>query len=154
MLLRRGDEGVERFALRRPPAAVVHEVRVAERQLVLHAECAAVEHHLLQLAMRGVEHGAARRLVHAARLHPDETIFDDVGAADAVLARDFVQLFQELDRTQGDGIDTDGIAFLEADRHDDRLIGRVERILRHDEDVLGRFLGRILQDPALVRAVP
>ena len=49
-LLRDVHERVVRLALRRPPAALVHEVRVARRDEVLGRERAAVEHELLELA--------------------------------------------------------------------------------------------------------
>src|SRR5712691_1806452 len=104
--------------------------------------------------MGGIEYRAARRLVHAARLHTDEAILDDVGAADAVLAGDFVELFEELYGPEWNGVYADRIAFFEAYRDDDRLVRRLEGILGHDEDVLGRFLRRIFEDAALVRAVP
>src|SRR2546422_7942198 len=104
--------------------------------------------------MRGIEYRAARRLVHTARLHPDKAILDDIGAADAVLAGDFVQLLEQVDRAKRHGIDADRIAFFEADRDDDRLVRRLKGILGHHEDVLWRFLRRIFEDAALVRAVP
>ena len=41
--------------------------------------------------VRGVEQGAARRLVDAARLHADHAILDEVDDADAVRAADRVE---------------------------------------------------------------
>jgi hypothetical protein len=61
------------------------------RHLVLERERATVQHHLLELAVRRVQQRAARRLVHAARLHADHAVLDDVRAADAVHAADLVQ---------------------------------------------------------------
>ena len=91
-LLRDGDEGVVRLAFRRPPAALVHDVRVPRRDEVLGRERATIEHELLELTVRGVEQGTARRLVDAARLHADHAILDEVDAADAVTPADRVQL--------------------------------------------------------------
>src|SRR5207253_8965624 len=67
----------EGLALGRPPAPVVYHVGVAEGHLVLQAQGAPVEHQLLELAVRGVEQGAAGRLVHAAGLHSHEAIFHE-----------------------------------------------------------------------------
>ena len=104
--------------------------------------------------MGGIQHGAARRFVHAAGLHADQPVFHDVGAADAMLTGDLVQLLEQLDGTKRHGIETDGIAFFKSDRHDDGLVRRCERILGHHEDVLGRLLRRVLEDAAFMRAVP
>src|SRR5213596_4402953 len=54
-LLRARDRGIERIPLRRPPATVVHQVGIAERELVLEAERAPVEHQLFQLAVRRMQ---------------------------------------------------------------------------------------------------
>ena len=81
------DEGVVRLALGGPPAALVHEIGVARGDDVLGRERAAIEHELLELGVRRVEQGAARRLVHAARLHADHAILDEIDAADAVPCR-------------------------------------------------------------------
>ena len=94
------DERVVRLALGRPPAALVHEVRVARRDEILGRERAAVEHELLELAVRRVEQRAARRLVHAARLHSDQPVLDEVDASDAVLAADRVERRDERDRSE------------------------------------------------------
>ncbi len=58
-----------------------------------------------EFAMRGDEQSAAGSFVGAARLHADEAIFDDVGAADAVLRGDFVQRVQQFDRVGFGAVD-------------------------------------------------
>ena len=104
--------------------------------------------------MRGIEQRATGRLVHAARLHPDQPVLDDIGAAHAVLARDLVQRLEQLDGAERDMVHADRGAVLEADLHDDGVVGSLERVLRHEENVLGGLLRRILEDPALMGAVP
>jgi len=71
-----------------------------------------------------------------------------------MLPGDFVELLEQLHGAERHMIDADGRPFLEADLDEHRLVGRFERILGHDEDVLGRFLRRIFENAALVRAVP
>src|SRR5438067_7192589 len=75
-LLAAVDRGLQHLALRREPEAVVDELGVARHQLVFEVRGAAVECDLLDAAVRGEQDRAARRLVHAARFHSDETIFD------------------------------------------------------------------------------
>ena len=56
----------------------------------------AIERDRFDAAMRGEQDGAARRLVHAARLHADEAVLDQVEPADAVLATERVEPRQQL----------------------------------------------------------
>ena len=86
-LLRDVHERVVRLALGRPPASLVHEIGIAGRDEILGRQRAAVEHELLELGVGRVEQGTARRLVHAARLHADHAILDEVDPADAVPCR-------------------------------------------------------------------
>src|SRR5687768_2127200 len=65
-LLRAVDERIEGLTFRRPPAALVHQIRVARGDLILQRERAPVERDLLQLTVCRVEQRAARRLVDAA----------------------------------------------------------------------------------------
>ena len=44
------------------------------------------------------QNGAAGRLVHAARLHADEAVLDEIDAADAVVAAEVVQRLQQRRR--------------------------------------------------------
>jgi hypothetical protein len=65
---------------------------------ILRGELVALEHDLavhgegLDRAVRGVEDGAAGGLVDAAALHADEAVLDEIDAADAVLAAEFVEV--------------------------------------------------------------
>jgi len=61
-LLCDGHEGVVRFALRRPPPALVYEVGVSGRDEVLGSERLAIQHKLLELGVRSIEQGAAGQL--------------------------------------------------------------------------------------------
>ena len=85
------DEGVERLAQRREPEAVVDQIGVGQRQLVLEPHRRLVQRQMLQLAVGGGEDRAAGRLVDAAALHPDQPVLQQVDAADAVLAADGVE---------------------------------------------------------------
>src|SRR4051812_37303033 len=78
MLLAPVDCRLKHFALRREPEAVVDQARVTRHQLVLEVHGTAVERDALDPAMRGKQDRPARRFIDAARLHPDEAIFDQV----------------------------------------------------------------------------
>src|SRR3546814_19015074 len=52
---------------------------------------AAIEGDALDAAMRAGIDFAARRFVHAARLHADEAVLDEVAAADSMLAAEVVE---------------------------------------------------------------
>ena len=54
---------------------------------------------------------AARRFVNAAAFHTNETIFNQVDPADAVVTAQFVQLGQQGSRRQFFTVDRDGITF-------------------------------------------
>ena len=85
------DRGLQHFALGREPEAIVDQLGVARHQLVLEVARAAVERDGLDGAMRREQDRAARRLVHAARLHADKAVLDEVDAADAVGLAERVQ---------------------------------------------------------------
>ena len=55
----------------------------------------AIDGEALEFLMRLDQQRAAGSFVGAARLHADQTIFDEIGAADAVARGDFVQLFTD-----------------------------------------------------------
>src|SRR5947207_12865148 len=78
------QKGLQRLALGREPEAVVDHLGVPWHERVAQVEHLAVECERLERPARGVQDRAARRLVHAARLHPDESVLDDVRTADAV----------------------------------------------------------------------
>ena len=67
--------------------------------------------------MRRVEQRAPRRLIDPARLHADQPVFDDVGAADAVRAGEIVERLEQCDRTERLSVDGHGRARIEADLH-------------------------------------
>ena len=98
--LRRVDRGAQEVHLGREPEAVVDQLGEARGEAVALVHHLAVERDRLDRAVRGVEHGAARRLVDAARLHPDEAVLDHVDAADAVRARDLVQAVEQVRRAR------------------------------------------------------
>src|SRR6266516_167355 len=63
-LLRDVYESIVGLALRRPPAAVVYEIRIARGDEVLGGKRATIQNELLELAVRGVEQGAAGGFVN------------------------------------------------------------------------------------------
>ena len=71
-----------------------------------------------------------------------------------MLARDVVERGEQLDGAERDVIHRDRGALLEADLDSLRRVRRFERVRGHHEDVFRRLTGRILEDAALVRAVP
>src|SRR4029453_4891527 len=77
-LLRRIDGGLQHLALGREPEAVVDELGVFRHELVLEMSRAAVEGDGFDPAVRRDQDGAARGLVHSARLHADEAILDEI----------------------------------------------------------------------------
>src|SRR6266849_2257949 len=89
-LLRDVEKSVKRFAKRREPQSVVNEFGVAQRKCLLKMRGLAVHGEALEFLMRFDEQGSTGGFVGAARFHSDQAIFDEVGAADAVLGGDFV----------------------------------------------------------------
>src|SRR4029450_4313907 len=69
--------------------------------------------------------GASRRLVDAARLHPDVPVLHEVDAADPVLAADAVHPLQERDGAEPLAVDGDGVPRLELDLDHGRHVGRL-----------------------------
>ena len=96
---------------------------------------------------------AARRLVHAARLHADKAVLDEVDAADAVGLAERVQFGEQRGRRKFLAVDADGIASLEADANVGRPVRRIHRGDRALIDDRRRFQGRVLQHLALGRRV-
>src|SRR3546814_20542795 len=85
------DRGLEHLALGREPESIVDELGIFGHQLVLQMRRAAVERDAFDAAMRARIDFAARRFIHAARLHAAEAVLDEVEAADAMLAAEVVQ---------------------------------------------------------------
>ena len=79
------DGGLQHFALRAPPEAIIDQLRIARHQLVFQMGGALVERGLFDAAMRRQQDGAAGRLIDAARLHADKAIFQEVQPSDAML---------------------------------------------------------------------
>src|SRR3546814_18854966 len=73
------------------PESVVDKLGIAWGKLVLQVRRTPVQRELLDSAMRGVEDGPARRLVHAARFLPDAAVFHQVQPAVAMRAAKVVQ---------------------------------------------------------------
>src|ERR1700682_991247 len=90
-LLRDVEKSVERFPQRCEPQTVVNQFGVAQRKCLLKMSGFAIDGEPLQFLMRFDEKGSAGSFVSAAGFHPDEAIFDEVGAADAVLRGNFIQ---------------------------------------------------------------
>ena len=89
------------------------------------------------------------RLVHAARLHADETVLDQIEPADAIIVAELVQRGEQGRGAHRLAVDRDWIALLEGDLDDGRLVGRVLGMNGARIDVSWRLLRRILQNFAL-----
>ncbi len=154
LFLRLGYDSVQGLTQRREPLPEVDELCVAVGDLLLVVQRLAVQHQALQLVVGGVQDRAARRLVHAARLHAHQAVLHHVGAADAVDAAQLVQPRHQLDGAAGHAVDALRDALLEVDLHVLRLVGSLLRRAGQHEHVLVRLVPRIFQDAALVADVP
>ena len=103
----------------------------------------------LDAAVRGKQDGAARGLVHASRLHADESVLDQVEPADPVGAPERVKLGQQASRREPAAVERDRIAALELDGDIGGLVRRILRIEGARIDVVGDLLRRVLQHLAL-----
>src|SRR6266571_4302545 len=81
----------------REPQTVVNKFGVAQRERLLEMRGFAVNGKALEFLMRFHEERSAGSFVGAARFHADEAVFDEVGAADAMLCGDFVQRVEQVD---------------------------------------------------------
>ena len=106
---------------------------------------AAVQRDLFDAAVGEVIDGAARRFVHAAALHADEAVLDQVKPADAVTTAEFVELGQQRRRADALAVQRDAVAALEIDRDILRRVGRVLGVHGARIDVVGHFLPRIFE---------
>ena len=114
----------------------------------------AIEAQRFELAMRGDEQSAAGCFVRAARFHADETIFDNVHAADAIGCGDFIQLIEQRERREFLAVHGDGIPGFEADFDGRGLVGRFRGRDDPFPHVFGGRVGRIFEHAALVAQVP
>src|SRR6266446_2248492 len=99
-LLRDVKETVERFAQRRKPQSVVNKFGVARRKRLLEVRGLAVDRKSFEFLVRFDQQRAAGSFVSSAGFHPDEPVFDEVGAANAMLRGDFIEFVEKIDRTE------------------------------------------------------
>ena len=85
------NQSLHTFAQRVIPLAVIHQLAVAQRHLLLVVQRVAVKAQALQLAVCGIQLRAARRLIHAMRLHSNQPIFNNVDAPDAMPRTNHIQ---------------------------------------------------------------
>src|SRR3546814_1141512 len=85
---------------------------------------------------------AAGGFVHPARLHADETVFDQIEPADAVLAAEIVERREQRGGRHRPAVQGNAVAPFEIDRDDLGLVGRVLGIDGARIDVIGHFLPR------------
>lgn len=79
-------------------AVVENATECDGEELVTKRTDVAIEGEPLKVNVRRAEDGCARGLVASARFDADETVLDDVDPSDAMLARERVQLEEDLDR--------------------------------------------------------
>src|SRR4029079_893735 len=127
-LLRHVDERIVRFTFGSPPTALVHDVCITRCDEILGGKGAAVQHELLELTVSGVEQGTTGCFVHAAGLHADHAVFDEIDATHAEAPTDRIQRVDEIDRAELFPIHGYGRATHEPDDDVLRRIGRVLRI--------------------------
>ena len=88
---------------------------------------------------------AAGGFVHAAALHADEAVFDQVKAADAVLAAQLVESGQQRGGAHRLAIERNAVALLEIDRDIFGRVGRFFRVIGARIDVIGRLFPWVLE---------
>src|SRR5213080_947614 len=114
-LLRGVEKSIERFAERRKPQAVVDKFRVTQRERLLEMRRFAVDGEALEFLVRFDEQRSAGSFVSAARFHSDEAIFDEIGAADAVLSGNFIELVKQFDGPKFRAVDRNRSAGFKSD---------------------------------------
>ena len=92
---------------------------------------------------------AARRFIHAAGFHADETVFDEIEAANAVCFAERVELGQKRCGRQFLAIDRNRVTFGKVDGDGCDHVGGVLRPDGAGIDVIGNFDGGIFQHFAL-----
>ena len=88
---------------------------------------------------------AARRFVHTARLHADEAVFDEVEAADAMLAAKVVERCKQRRGRHRLTVECDPVAALEIDRDIFGRVGCILGIHRPRIDIVRGLFPRILE---------
>ena len=114
----------------------------------------AVDGEPLQFLMGFDQQGAAGSFVGAPRFHPDEAIFDKIGAANAVFRGDFVERREQIDGTEFRAVDRSGGAGFESDFDFFRF---VRRFFRRNNPLPHRFawrVGGIFELAAFVTEMP
>src|SRR3984893_13977564 len=134
------DQGLQHFAFRREPEAVVDELGIFRHQLVLEMGGAAIECDLFDAAMGEIKDRAAGGFIHAARFHSDEAVFDEIETSNTMRAAKPIQM-----RKQGRGrhwlsVNGDRVAALEIDFDILRLVWRILRIEGTRINIIRRFL--------------
>ncbi len=152
--LRGIDEGIQRLAQGREPQTVVGQFGIFDRNHLLEVHRLAVEDERFEFAVRVEQNRAAGGLIHAARLHPHQPIFDQIHAPDAVRPADGVQPLDEFGRAQAFSIDGNRRAALELDFDILRLIRRVFGRGGNLVHALFRLVPGVFQQAALVRKMP
>ena len=109
----RSDKGVQGLANRGEPLAVVNEIGILQRELVLHAQHFLVEADGFEFAVRLNQQRAARRFIGAARFHANQPILHQIDASDAVLAANPVEGLQQFYRRQTLSVDADRSSLVE-----------------------------------------
>ena len=147
-------ERVDGLSFRRPPPALVYQIRVTRRNLILERQGPAVERELLQLLECGIQKGSPGGLIHTTRLHPDQPVLHEIDPAYPMPGADLVQGQEEIDRVQSLIVDRHGPTLLEADL---QVFGFVRRGLGSRGPLVHRLFGLergILERAALMRDVP
>src|SRR6266851_3343766 len=153
-LLRDVEKSVQRLALRREPHAVVNKFRIANSEGLLQVRGFAIDGQAFQLAMRGDQQRAAGSFVRAARLHSNQAVFHEVGAANSVTRGNFIQQVQQFNRTELRAVDGNRRARFETNF---LFLGFVGSFFRRNGPLPHGFagsVGGIFQLSAFVAEVP
>ena len=110
----------------------------------------AIQGDRLNGTVRLQQDGAAGRFVATTGFHADVAVFNDVGAADPVLATDGVQRFQHGRRRQCFAVERNRITVGKAQLDIARLVRRRFRADRPAPHVFFALAGRVLKDAAFV----
>jgi hypothetical protein len=133
------DEGLQCEAFWREPVAVIHEFGVARNQRIAEMHDFAIHRERFHLPMGEVQDCAARGFIDAAGFHSYVSVFDEVHAADGMLAAEFIQRPHDAERIHGFAVDGDAIAFFEIEGD---VFGFVRRVFRIDAEFEHRFILR------------
>ena len=99
--------------------------------------------------MGGEQDRAAGRFVHAARLHADIAVLDQIEPADAVVVAELVERGEQRRGREALAVDRDRISLLERDLDDGRLVGRRFRIDGARIDIARRLQRGVFEHFAL-----